>query len=105
LDNFLDPSPFVFIIAPSSTVWPANDQHASEGAAFARQPRCHIPLARDLGRWLCVPPFRVVCLYQAIKESTEQCLQKWVAKEVPAWPGKGHAGHQFDLKRNTFKWA
>jgi hypothetical protein len=50
----------------------ANDQHASEGAAFARQPRCRIPLARDVGRWLCVPPFRVVCLYQAIEDSKEQ---------------------------------
>jgi len=32
---------------------------------FARQPCCPIPPVRDVGQWLCVPPFRVVCLYQA----------------------------------------
>jgi hypothetical protein len=31
-----------------------------------------IPLARDAGRWRCVPPFRVVYLYQAIEGSKEQ---------------------------------
>ena len=32
---------------------------------FARQPCDRIPRMRDVGQWLCVPPFRVVCLYQA----------------------------------------
>jgi hypothetical protein len=32
---------------------------------FARQPCDPIPRLRDVGQWLCVPPFRVVCLYQA----------------------------------------
>jgi hypothetical protein len=32
---------------------------------FARQPCYPIPPVRDVGQWLCVPPFRVVCLYQA----------------------------------------
>jgi hypothetical protein len=32
---------------------------------FARQPCDPIPRPRDVGQWLCVPPFRVVCLYQA----------------------------------------
>lgn len=31
----------------------------------ARQPCYRIPRTRDVGQWLCVPPFRVVCLYQA----------------------------------------
>jgi hypothetical protein len=32
---------------------------------FARQPCYPIPPPRDVGQWLCVPPFRVVCLCQA----------------------------------------
>jgi hypothetical protein len=32
---------------------------------FARQPCYPIPRTRDVGQWLCVPPFRVVCPYQA----------------------------------------
>ena len=31
-----------------------------------RQPRYHVLLIEDLGRWLCAPPFRVVCLYLAV---------------------------------------
>jgi hypothetical protein len=38
---------------------------ALKGATFARQPCCHIPVYRNLGQWLCVPSFRMVCLYQA----------------------------------------
>ena len=30
----------------------------------ARQPCGPIPLTWGLGQWLCVPPFRVVCLFQ-----------------------------------------
>ena len=33
---------------------------------FARQPCYPILHTRDVGQWLCAPPFRVVCLYQAI---------------------------------------
>ena len=32
----------------------------------ARQPCCHVQLALELGQWLCVPRFRVVCPYQAM---------------------------------------
>jgi hypothetical protein len=32
---------------------------------FARQPCDPILSSQDVGQWLCVPPFRVVCLYQA----------------------------------------
>ncbi len=34
--------------------------------SFARELCYHIPVIRDLGQWLCVPPFRVVYLYQAL---------------------------------------
>ena len=33
---------------------------------FTRQPCYPIPRPRDVGQWLCVPPFRMVCPYQAI---------------------------------------
>ena len=32
----------------------------------ARQPCYPIPIPRDVGQWLCVPSFRMVCLYQAV---------------------------------------
>ena len=32
---------------------------------FARQPCDPILSSQDVGQWLCVPPFRVVCPYQA----------------------------------------
>jgi hypothetical protein len=32
---------------------------------FARQPCDPIPRPRDVGQWLCVPSFRMVCPYQA----------------------------------------
>jgi hypothetical protein len=32
---------------------------------FARQPCYHVQAFLDVGQWLCVPHFRVVCLYQA----------------------------------------
>jgi hypothetical protein len=32
---------------------------------FARQPCDPIPPLRDVGQWLCVPSFRMVCPYQA----------------------------------------
>jgi hypothetical protein len=32
---------------------------------FARQPCDPIPCPRDVGQWLCVPSFRMVCPYQA----------------------------------------
>ena len=32
---------------------------------FARQPCYHVQAVLDVGQWLCVPPFRVVCLFQA----------------------------------------
>ena len=31
---------------------------------FARQPCYHLQTCPDLGQWLCVPPFRVVCPYR-----------------------------------------
>jgi hypothetical protein len=34
----------------------------------AWQLHCHTPhISKDLGRWLCVPPFRAVCLCLAVK--------------------------------------
>ena len=49
---------------------------------FARQPCDPIPRMRDVGQWLCVPPFRVVCLYQACLCS---CLlpRRHSSKDVP----------------------
>ncbi len=38
----------------------------SGGAVVARQPCYPIPRPRDVGQWLCVPPFRMVCLDQAL---------------------------------------
>jgi hypothetical protein len=32
---------------------------------FARQPCYHVQAFLDVGQWLCVPPFRVVCPFQA----------------------------------------
>ena len=32
---------------------------------FTRQPCDPIPRPRDVGQWLCVPSFRMVCPYQA----------------------------------------
>jgi hypothetical protein len=32
----------------------------------ARQPCCHVQPVLELGQWLCVPRFHVVCLYQAM---------------------------------------
>jgi hypothetical protein len=32
----------------------------------ARQPCCHVQPVLELGQWLCVPRFRVVCPYQAM---------------------------------------
>jgi len=34
------------------------------GILIVRQPCYHIPILRDLGQWLYVPPFRTVCLFQ-----------------------------------------
>src|SRR5262245_36756306 len=36
-----------------------------EGTEFARQPCYRIPKTRDLGQWLCVPSFRMVCPFLA----------------------------------------
>ena len=36
---------------------------------FARQPRRHIQTFLDVGQWLCVPPFRVVCPCQASNDA------------------------------------
>jgi hypothetical protein len=41
----------------------------------ARQPCCLIPRPRDVGQWLCVPPFRMVCLCQA---------SRWYCKTLKA---------------------
>jgi len=35
--------------------------HSPEEGVRARQLCCHILLAQDVGQWLCVPPFQVVC--------------------------------------------
>ena len=43
-----------------------SDITAQEGLVFARQPCDRIPMTRDLGQWLCVPPFQVVCLCQVL---------------------------------------
>ena len=41
--------------------------------AAAREPCDRIPPLRDVGQWLCVPPFRVVCLYQALRMELLHC--------------------------------
>ena len=33
-------------------------------AALLPYPSVRFPLGKDLGQWLCVPPFRMVCLCQ-----------------------------------------
>jgi hypothetical protein len=38
---------------------------SSEDVAFARQPCYHIPYSLDLGQWLCVSSFQMICLYRA----------------------------------------
>jgi hypothetical protein len=58
---------FFFIEAPSGYVFSAQGAAFLKGATVARQPCCRIPKYQNLGQWLCVPPFRAVCLYQAIR--------------------------------------
>jgi hypothetical protein len=49
------------------------DAQSQRGTEFARQPCYRIPRTRDLGQWLCVPPFRMVCPFLAafVKASTK----------------------------------
>jgi hypothetical protein len=37
-------------------------------------------IMRDLGQWLCVPPFRVVCLFQAFKSGHKNSLMAFLSK-------------------------
>ena len=59
-----------FITTPPSCFEPSDA--GTGGAAVAWQPCCHIPLhpfvdaLRDLGQWLCAPPFRTVCPLQDV---------------------------------------
>jgi hypothetical protein len=55
---------------------------------FARQPCDPIPHARDVGQWLCVPPFRVVCPFQA-----SDCLFDYPEEQAVCRSG-----------RNSFLW-
>jgi hypothetical protein len=58
---------------------------------FARQPCYPIPRPRDVGQWLCVPPFRVVCLYQAFTCAVnDACLPSTQQR----WSGTGRASIQ-----------
>ena len=36
------------------------------GTEFAWQPCCHIQNIPDVGQWFCVPPFRMVYLFQGL---------------------------------------
>jgi hypothetical protein len=53
---------------------------------FARQPCDPIPRPRDVGQWLCVPPFRVVCLYQAFTFAVNDAC---VTRTQQGWYGSG----------------
>jgi hypothetical protein len=67
----------------------------------ARQPCDPIPRPRDVGQWLCVPPFRVVCLYQACTRAVNDvCVtrtqQRWYrpgGAARRAWGPPGQALH------------
>jgi len=45
---------------------PTTPEGSRTASPFARQPCCPIPSLQDVGQWLCVPPFRAVCLFQAL---------------------------------------
>jgi hypothetical protein len=53
---------------------------------FARQPCDPILSSQDVGQWLCVPPFRVVCLYQAFTHAVNDAC---VTRTRPRWSGTG----------------
>ena len=58
---------------------------AKKGAVSARQPCYHVPAMPNLGQWLCVPPFRVVCLLRVLRlnvKNTEIYMQK-LCKIIP----------------------
>jgi len=76
-------------IDPSSLPFPgaAREAHSREGTVFARQPCCHIPNSRELGQWLCVPPFRVVCPWRVL-----DVLANVIGYRAPARPVARH-GH------------
>ena len=60
----------------------------------ARQPCCHVQLALELGQWLCVPRFHVVCPYQAMAPRG-----RWVWERARGVPGIGY------LSWRRQKWA
>jgi hypothetical protein len=55
---------------------------------FARQPCYPILRPQDVGQWLCVPPFRVVCLYQAFTLTVNDACFTSTQRR---WSGTGRA--------------
>jgi hypothetical protein len=71
----------------SASPWSCAKHSPSGGAVFARRPCYPIPLMRDVGQWLCVPSFRMVCPDQACC-CTASCLKtlswrRYSARAVP----------------------
>jgi hypothetical protein len=58
---------------------------------FARQPCDPILCSQDVGQWLCVPPFRVVCLYQAFTRAVKDAC---VPSTQQQWSGTGGAARR-----------
>jgi hypothetical protein len=58
---------------------------------FARQPCDPIPRMRDVGQWLCVPPFRVVCLDQACTRAVHDAC---FTRTRQRWSGTGGAARR-----------
>jgi hypothetical protein len=75
---------FLRVTAPSDLYAAEQGAVPSKGAEFARQLRYRIARPRNLGRWLCVPLFQGVCLFQA--SEFDEFISKSSAK---AGPGAG----------------
>jgi hypothetical protein len=73
MDRDVDFVKMVFTAEPPVFNVTKQKQHL-EVPPFARQP-CYRILAEDLGQWLCVPPFRMVCLFRAHSRCVS-CFQK-----------------------------
>lgn len=65
MDRDVDFVKMVFTAEPPVFNVTKQKQHL-EVPPFARQP-CYRILAEDLGQWLCVPPFRMVCPFQTYR--------------------------------------
>jgi hypothetical protein len=80
---------------------PCATHSPSGGAVFARQPCDPIPPVRDVGQWLCVPPFRVVCLYQACTRAVDDAYftstqQRWCRSSDAAARARGTPASALD---------